>query len=239
MKIISLLQRPNDWGAVSCLTATSSVPLSLAIGHIPCNHRIKELAPTPAGMFHIEEWIRKVTYLLCRTNKQSVTASSSAEEERICIPPTSSSSSMEVAPSLGGHRWGRSCYRQAAACNSTHQKERIRFPDQGVQLQHRWRVIGTHCKVARKIYSENNKNLKHTSRGKGSEYNYLIWAMMWKVKLKTNEAKARKRYWGGAAKTSNNHIPPWGFMQGLTHLLSSSSWWPVSAFDILHFHFNQ
>lgn len=42
MKIISLLQRPNDGVAVSCLTATSSVPLSLAISHIPCNHCIKE-----------------------------------------------------------------------------------------------------------------------------------------------------------------------------------------------------
>lgn len=93
-------------------------------------------------------------YLLCRTNKQSVTASSSAGEGRIRMPPTSSSSSMEVAPGLGAHRWGSSCYRQADTCNSTRGEGRIRFPDQGVQLQLRGRVIGTHCKVAKKIYSE-------------------------------------------------------------------------------------
>lgn len=70
------------------------------------------------------------------------------------MPPTSSSSSMEVAPGLGAHRWGSSCYRQADTCNSTRGEGRIRFPDQGVQLQLRGRVIGTHCKVAKKIYSE-------------------------------------------------------------------------------------
>lgn len=54
-------------------------------------------------------------YLLCRTNKQSVTASSSAEEGRICNPLTSSSSGMEVAPSLGAHRRGQQLL-QAGKC---------------------------------------------------------------------------------------------------------------------------
>lgn len=63
-------------------------------------------------------------YLLCRTNKHSVTASSSTEEGRICNPLTSSSSGLEVVPGLGAHRRGSSCYRQANACNSTDERER-------------------------------------------------------------------------------------------------------------------
>lgn len=42
MNITSLLQRPNDRVTVSCLAAPSSVPLSLAISHIPCHHCITE-----------------------------------------------------------------------------------------------------------------------------------------------------------------------------------------------------
>lgn len=39
-------------------------------------------------------------------------------------------------------------------CNRARGKGRTRFPDQGVQLQLRWSVLGTRCMVARKIYSE-------------------------------------------------------------------------------------
>lgn len=80
-------------------------------------------------MFCTEAWIRKVTYLLCRTNKHSVTASGGAEEGRTWIHP-SSSSSMEVAPGWGPQEL------LVGADMPEHRKGRKRFPEQGVGLQH-------------------------------------------------------------------------------------------------------
>lgn len=81
-------------------------------------------------MFRTEEWIRKVTYLLCRTNKQSVTASGGAEEGRTRIHPPSSSSSMEVAPGWDPQEL------LVGADMPQHREGRKRFPEQGVGLQH-------------------------------------------------------------------------------------------------------
>lgn len=215
-------------------------PLALAVSHVPCDHCIKERTGSKPlqECFILRSEIRTVTYLLCRTNKQSVTASSSAGEgrKRIPLPPAPAQAWKWLPVRVPAGGAGAVC-RQAEACDSTHRKGRVRFPDQGVQRQLRWRAIGTHCKVARTIYSEITRTLSMHHVERAQEYNCLIRAMMWKVKLKTNEAKARKMYYGGAAKTRNDHIPPWGFMQGLTHSLSSSSRWPVSAFGISHFRF--
>lgn len=130
-------EKPQQCKSPLCCKGQTRVPVSRLTanppppGHQPhCSqprYQSENWLQTPAGMLHIEEWIRKVRYLLRRTIKQSVTASSGAEEGRIRIPPTSSNSSM-----------GTPGHRQADTCTSTHGKESVRFPDQGVQLQLRW-----------------------------------------------------------------------------------------------------
>lgn len=100
-------------------------------------------------------------------------------------------------------------------------------------------VTEIHCKAVKKNLQQNNETLKHAVHGECSEYNYFIRTTTRKVKLKTKQAKPTKRYSRGGIKTSNNHIPPRGFMQSLTHSLSHSSWWPISGFGISHFWIDQ
>lgn len=146
-------------------------------------------------MFRIEEWIRKVTYLLCRTNKPSVTASSSAEEGRTRIPPTSSSSGTEVCPGLGAHRWGCGCYMQQWPGKG---KDKVPWP--GCAAAAQMKRVNNMLYGGKENLQWNNKNLKHAPCGKGSEHDRLMRAMIWKVKLEINEAKARRRYLGEAVK---------------------------------------
>lgn len=193
---MSLLQRPNDSIAVSCLAGPflcPTFPGNQAHSLAPLYQR-KNWFQTPAGMFHIEEWIRKVTYLLRRTNKQSVTASGSAEEGRTDPPPP--------VPAQAW-KWLRGWVPIGGAgivSGGRHMREHMEREEKGSLSRERGCSTDgkeqEHPVWCKESLLWNNKNLRHASRGKGSAYNHLIRATMWTVKLKTNEAKPRKR-WGG------------------------------------------
>lgn len=174
----------------------SSVPLSLAIRHIPWHHCIKERTGSKPlqECFILRSGLgRWHTYYEGQTNKVLLPLVVLRREGQIHPSPVPAQA----------WKWLRGWVPTGGAgivSGGRHMREHMEREEKGSLSRERGCSTDgkeqEHPVWCKESLLWNNKNLRHASRGKGSAYNHLIRATMWTVKLKTNEAKPRKR-WGG------------------------------------------
>ena len=194
MRILSPWQRPNAGAAVSCLTATSSVPLPLATSRVPCDRGIKERTgskPLQECCRLRSESGRWCTYYAGPMSKVLLPLVVLRREGYISLPP---------APAQAWKRLPARVLQAGRRMRQRTRRGRSRVPCPGCAAAAPRKSNRNTLAGGKENPQWNHQNFQHASCGKGSQRSYLVRAMMWKVKLKTNEAKARKRYVGELPK---------------------------------------